>query len=56
MKLVAKSKDINSYKSMSKEKELSVLTESESAKSKNNLDNCIIKKIKKDFDKLRDWF
>ena len=41
---------------MSKERLLSVLDESESAKSKKNLDNAKVKKIRKDFNKLRDRF
>ena len=41
---------------MSKERLLSVLSESESAKSKKNFDNAKINKIRKDFNKLRDRF
>ena len=41
---------------MSKERLLRVLDESESARSGNNFDNARIKKIKKDFDKLRYGF
>ena len=41
---------------MSKERLLRVLDESESAGSGNNFDNARIKKIKKDFDKLRYGF
>ena len=39
---------------MSKEKLLSALNESQSAESKKNLDNAKIKKIREDFNKLRD--
>ena len=41
---------------MSKERLLSALSKSESAKSKKNLDNTKIKKIRKDFNKWRDRF
>ena len=41
---------------MPKERLLSVLSESESAKSKKNFDNAKIKMIRKDFNKLRDRF
>ena len=54
LKLVAKSRSINGYKNMSKEKLLSVLSESESAKSEKNLDNAKIKNIRKYFNELRD--
>ena len=40
---------------MSKESLLSVLDESESAKSGNNFNNSRIKKIREDFHKLRDF-
>ena len=49
-------KRIKGYNNMPKERLLSVLSESESAKSKKNLDNAKIKKIRKDFNKLRDRF
>ena len=49
-------KRIKGYNNMPKEKLLSVLSESESAKSKENLDNAKIKKIRKDFNELRDRF
>ena len=45
---------IKGYNNMSKERLLSVLSEPESAKSKKNLAK--IKKIKEDFNKLRDSF
>ena len=54
LKLVAKSRSINGYKNMSKEKLLSVLSESESAKSEKNLDNAKIKNIREYFNELRD--
>ena len=41
---------------MSKERLLSAHNESESAKSKQNLDNAKIKKISEEFNKLRDIF
>ena len=41
------------YNSMSKESLLSVLSESESAKSKKNLHSANIKKIREDFNKSR---
>ena len=44
------------YNNMSHERLLSILSESQSTKSKKNLDNAKIKKIKKDFNKLRDKF
>ena len=53
MKLVAKSRDIKGYKSMSKEKWLSALSESESVENKNSFDDERLKKIRKDFDDLR---
>ena len=45
LKLIAKSTGIRGYKSMSKERLLSALSESESGESEENLDN---KKITKD--------
>ena len=56
LKQITKMRRITGYKNMSKERLLSVLDESESAKSKKNLDNAKIKKIRKDFNKLRDKF
>ena len=53
LKLVAKSRDIKGYKSMSKEKSLSALSESESVENKNSFDDERLKKIRKDFDDLR---
>ena len=44
---------IKNYKNMSKERLLSALNESESVESGNKLDNARIKKIKRDFNKLR---
>ena len=56
LKLIAKSRGIEGYKRMSKERLLSDLNESESAESERNLDDERLKKIRKGFDKLRDWF
>ena len=56
LKLGAKSRSIRGYNNMSKERLLSVLSKSESPKSKKNLDNAKIKKIRKDFNKWRDRF
>ena len=53
LKQIAKMRRITGYKNMSKERLLSVLDESGSGKSKKNLDNAKIKKIRKDFNKLR---
>ena len=47
LKLVAKSKGIKGYKSMSKERLLSTLRESESVESKNSFDDEILKKLEK---------
>ena len=55
LKTVAKIRGIKGYKSMSEERLLSVLNESESVKeSEKNFDDARIEKIKKDFNKLRD--
>ena len=56
LKLVAKSRGIKGVKSMSKEKLLSTLSESESAEKGNNFDNARIKKIREYFVKLRNRF
>ena len=56
LKLITKSRGIEGYERMSKERLLSVLYESESAGSGNNFDNARIKKILKDFNKLKDGF
>ena len=48
LKLVAKIKGVKGYKSMSKEKLLTALSESKSAGSGN------LKKIREDFNKLKD--
>ena len=53
LKQLAKRRCIIGYKSMSKEKLLRVL---ESAGSRNNFNNARIKKIRENFDKLRDRF
>ena len=56
LKLVAKLRCIEGYKSMSKEKLLSALSESESAGSGNDFNNARMKKISEDFNKLKDRF
>ena len=56
LKLIAKSGSIRGYKSMSKERLLSTISESESVESEKNLDNTKIKKIREEFDKLKDRF
>ena len=53
LKQIAKMRSIKSYNNMPKESLLSVLSESESAKS---LDDAKIKKIKEGFNELRDTF
>ena len=50
LKQIAKMRRIKGYKSMSKERLLNALDESESAKS---LNNAKVEKIKEDFNKLR---
>ena len=54
LKLVAKSRTIEGYKSMSKERLLSALNESELVESENNFDDERLKNIKKDFNGLGD--
>ena len=55
LKLIAKSTGIKGYKSMSEERLLSSLNESESVKeNEKNFDDARIEKIKKDFNELRD--
>ena len=57
LKQIAKMRRIKGYKSMSKEKLLSALDEStESTGSRNNFNNARIKKIREDFNELRDRF
>ena len=56
LKLEAKSRGIKDYKSMTKEKLLSVLSESESAEIKNSFDDERLKKIRKDLNELRGRF
>ena len=57
LKSIAKSRSIKCYKSMSEERLLSSLNESESVKeSKKNSDDARIKNIKKDFNELKDRF
>ena len=48
LKQMAKMRRIKDYKSMSKKRFLSALSESESARSGKNFDNARIKKIKED--------
>ena len=54
LKQLSKMRTIKGYKNMSNKRLLSVLSESELAKSKKNLAK--IKKIEEDFNKLRDSF
>ena len=54
LKQIVKMTRIKNYKNMSKERLLSALDESESAMNENNFDNVRIKKIREDFNKLRD--
>ena len=56
LKQIAKMRRIKSYNNMSKKRLLSVFSKSESTKSKKDLDNAKIKKIRKDFNKWRDRF
>ena len=56
LRLIAKSRGIKGYKSISKEKLLGALDDSELAESGNNFDNARIKKIREDFNKLTDRF
>ena len=53
LKLIARSRNIKGYKSISKERLLNALNESESAESKKNLDNARIKQIREEFNKLK---
>ena len=56
LKLITKSRGITGYKSISKERLLSALSESESVESEKSLDNAKIKKIIEEFNKLKDRF
>ena len=57
LKLIARSKGINDYKSMSKKRLLSALNKSETVnESEKNFDNARIKKIRKGFNELRGRF
>ena len=49
LKPIARNRNIKGYKSMSKERLLSALNESESVESAKNFDDAKIKKIGKDF-------
>ena len=55
-RLISKSRGINGYKSVCKERLLRDNNESESVESKKDFDDAMIKKIKKDFNELRDRF
>ena len=52
--LLAKSRGIKGYKSLSKKRLLSVLSESELIESEKNSSDKRLKKIRKDFNELRD--
>ena len=57
LKLIAKSRGINDYKSMSKKRLLSAPNKSETVnESEKNFDDARIKKIRKDFNELRGRF
>ena len=56
LKQIAKMRRVKGYKSMSKERLLSALDESESAERESNFNNGRIKKIRESFNKLRDRF
>ena len=56
LKQIAEMRRIKGYKNLSKERLLSALDESESSGSLNSFDNARIKKIREDFNKLRDRF
>ena len=56
LKLISKSRCTEGYISMSKERLLSVLNESESVESEKNFDDARITKIKEDFNELRDLY
>ena len=57
LKLIARSRGINDYKSMSKKRLLSALNKSETVNvSEKNFDNARIKKIRKGFNELRGRF
>ena len=56
LKLIARSRCIRGYKSMSKERLLSTINESKSGERKKNFHNARIKQIREKFNKLRDRF
>ena len=56
LKQIAEMRRIKEHKNLSKERLLSALDESESSGSVNSFDNARIKKIREDFNKLRDRF
>ena len=53
LKQITKMRRIKGYNNMLKERFLSIFSQSESARSKKNLDNAKIKKIREDFNKLK---
>ena len=56
MKLISKSRCIEGYTSISKDRLLSVLNETESVESEMNFDDARITKIKENFNELRDLY
>ena len=52
--MIAKIRDIKGYKSMSEERLISSINESEPVKESENFDKARIEKIKKHFNKLKD--
>ena len=56
LKQIAKMRRIKGYKSMSKERLLSALDESETTGSRNSFNNARMKQIREDFNKSRDRF
>ena len=56
LKLIARSRRIKDYQSISKDRLLNVINESESAESENNFHNARIKKVKEKLNESRDRF
>ena len=56
LKLIAGSRHIKGYKNMSKGRLLSALSEPESVESEKNLDNAKIKRIREEFNELKEVF
>ena len=56
LKLIIRSRHIKGYKNVSKERLLGALSEPESVKIEKNLDNAKMKKIREEFNKLKDRF